>query len=37
MIELDPAGQLYTAISAVVSLRPYMQGTDDVGHQGLSN
>ena len=35
-IVLDPAGQLYAAIGAG-NLRAYVQGQDDVGHQGLSN
>ena len=34
---LDPNGPVYAAISAVVNLRPYVQGSDDVGHAGLSN
>ena len=34
--ELDPAGPLYAAIGAG-NLRAWVQGADDVGHQGLSN
>jgi hypothetical protein len=34
---LDPAGPVYAAITAVAALRPYVQGADDIGHQGLSN
>ena len=34
-IVLDPAGPLYAALSA--SLRPYVQGTDDVNHAAISN
>ena len=37
VIVLDLAGPLYAAISAVCTLRPNVQGQDDVGHQGLSN
>ena len=37
VIELDPAGPLFTQIGAG-SLRAYVQGSDDVGHgQGLGN
>ena len=34
-IILDSASPLYTALSG--SLRPYVQGTDDVGRAGLAN
>jgi len=34
-IILDSASALYAALSA--SLRPYIQGQDDVGHAALSN
>lgn len=36
VIVLYPAGALYTAIGAG-DLRAYVQGRDNVGHQGLSN
>jgi hypothetical protein len=35
-IVLDPAGPLYAAIGSG-SLRPYVQGQDDVGHAALAN
>ena len=34
-IVLDSASALYTALSG--SLRPYVQGQDDLGHAALSN
>jgi hypothetical protein len=36
LIVLDPAGSLFTAIGAG-NLRAYVQGSDDVGHQGLGD
>jgi hypothetical protein len=37
VVVLDPAGAVYAAISAVCTLRPYVQGQDDRGGAGLSN
>jgi len=36
VIELDPAGPLFTQIGAG-SLRAFVQGQDDAGHQSLAN
>jgi hypothetical protein len=33
---LNPAGALYAAIGSA-NLRPYAEGTDDIGHAGLHN
>jgi hypothetical protein len=34
---LDPASPLCTYLNGQGALRPYVQGTDDVGHAALGN
>jgi hypothetical protein len=36
-IVLDSASPLYTYLNGQGALRPYVQGTDDIGHAAISN
>jgi hypothetical protein len=36
-VVLDPAGALYSALGGATNLRAWVDGTDNNGHQALSN
>ena len=36
-IVLDPGGALYSALGGATNLRAWIDGTDNNGHQALSN